>query len=128
MQFDGSDPSACWNKIYKKIRKMHSSSSENSQTEGASESFFKSGADMFGFSDPHVLKLIQVTKLDFVCNIGHKLLYYSLCYLQGTSSLKLTSGRTRSMPIGYRPVHVKWKDLDKCNVCHMDEVKLFLST
>lgn len=29
------------------------------------------------------------------------------------------------MPVGYRPVHVKWKDLDKCNVCHMDEVKFF---
>ncbi|GJZ89570.1 histone-lysine N-methyltransferase ATX2-like protein isoform X1 [Tanacetum coccineum] len=27
--------------------------------EAASESFFKSGADMFGFSDPHVLRLIQ---------------------------------------------------------------------
>ncbi|GJR00469.1 histone-lysine N-methyltransferase ATX2-like protein isoform X1 [Tanacetum coccineum] len=33
------------------------------------------------------------------------------------------------MPAGYRPVHVNWKDLDKCNVCHMDEEyanKLFL--
>lgn len=97
-QFDGPDPSACWNKIYERIRKIHSSSSDNSQAEGASESFFKSGADMFGFSDPHVLRLIQ-----------------------GTSSSKLTSGRTRNMPAGYRPVHVKWKDLDKCNVCHMDE-------
>ncbi|KAJ9537076.1 hypothetical protein OSB04_029809 [Centaurea solstitialis] len=95
-QFDGSDPSACWNKIYDRIRKMHLSSSENSEAEGASVSFDKSGADMFGFSDPHVLKLIQ-----------------------GTSDSKLTSGH--GMPIGYRPVHVKWKDLDKCNVCHMDE-------
>ncbi|KAI3814266.1 hypothetical protein L1987_19016 [Smallanthus sonchifolius] len=97
-QFDGPDPSACWNSIYQRIKKMHSSSSDNSHAEDASDSFFKSGADMFGFSDPHVLKLIQ-----------------------GTSSLKLTSGRTQNMPIGYRPVHVKWKDLDKCNVCHMDE-------
>lgn len=97
-QFDGPDPSACWNKIYERIRKMHSGSSDNSQAEGASESFFRSGADMFGFSDPHVLRLIQ-----------------------GTSSSKLLSGRTHNMPAGYRPVHVKWKDLDKCNVCHMDE-------
>ena len=66
MQFDGSDPSACWNKIYDRIRKMHSSSSDNSQAEGASVSFYKSGADMFGFSDPHVLKLIQVTQLKLV--------------------------------------------------------------
>ncbi|CAK9167737.1 unnamed protein product [Ilex paraguariensis] len=34
---------------------------------------------------------------------------------------KLTSGRYQDQPEGYRPVHVKWKDLDKCNVCHMDE-------
>lgn len=97
-QFDGPDPSTCWNKIYEKIRKVHSSSYDDSIGEGASVSFFKSGADMFGFSDPHVLKLIQ-----------------------GTSNSKLISGSSRSMPIGYRPVHVKWKDLDKCNVCHMDE-------
>nr|GEW99961.1 ferritin-4, chloroplastic-like [Tanacetum cinerariifolium] len=33
------------------------------------------------------------------------------------------------MPASYRPVHVNWKDLDKCNVCHMDEEyanKLFM--
>ncbi|XP_076954625.1 histone H3-lysine(4) N-trimethyltransferase ATX1-like [Bidens hawaiensis] len=95
-QFDGPDPSTCWNNIYQRIRKMLSGSSDNSQAEDASESFFKLGADMFGFSDPHVLKLIQ-----------------------GIS--RSTSGRTHTMPVGYRPVHVKWKDLDKCNVCHMDE-------
>ncbi|KAL8200017.1 hypothetical protein R6Q57_011356 [Mikania cordata] len=97
-QFDGPDPSTCWNNIYRRIKKTYLSSSDNSHAEDASESFFKSGADLFGFSDPHVLKLIQ-----------------------GTSSMKLTSRRTPYMPIGYRPVQVKWKDLDKCNVCHMDE-------
>ncbi|GKA40115.1 histone-lysine N-methyltransferase ATX2-like protein isoform X1 [Tanacetum coccineum] len=40
---------------------------------------------------------------------------------QGISNSKLTSKSTRHMPAGFRPVHVKWKDLDKCNVCHMDE-------
>ncbi|XP_076937993.1 histone-lysine N-methyltransferase ATX2-like [Bidens hawaiensis] len=95
-QFDGPDPSTCWNNIYQRIRKMLSTSSDNSQAEDASETSFKLGADMFGFSDPHVLKLIQ-----------------------GTA--RSTSGRTHTMPVGYRPVHVKWKDLDKCNVCHMDE-------
>ncbi|GJZ43981.1 histone-lysine N-methyltransferase ATX2-like protein isoform X1 [Tanacetum coccineum] len=94
----GADPLACWNIIYKKIRQMHSSISDNSHAEAASESFFKSGADMFGFSDPHVLRLIQ-----------------------GGSNSKLTSKSTRHMPAGYRPIHVKWKDLDKCNLCHMDE-------
>ncbi|CAI9296768.1 unnamed protein product [Lactuca saligna] len=99
-QFDGPDPSSCWNKIYEKIRKIHSSSYDESQGEGESMSVFKSGADMFDFSDPHVLKLIQ-----------------------GTSNSKMISGSLLSMPIGYSHVHVKWKDLDKCNVCHMDEVE-----
>ncbi|ESQ51749.1 hypothetical protein EUTSA_v10016217mg [Eutrema salsugineum] len=30
--------------------------------------------------------------------------------------------RHQDHPTGYRPVRVDWKDLDKCNVCHMDEV------
>nr|GEY23500.1 histone-lysine N-methyltransferase ATX2-like isoform X1 [Tanacetum cinerariifolium] len=48
---------------------------------------------------------------------------------KGASNSKLTSKSTHHMPAGYRPVHVNWKDLDKCNVCHMDEEyanKLFL--
>ncbi|KAF7132953.1 hypothetical protein RHSIM_Rhsim09G0037300 [Rhododendron simsii] len=38
------------------------------------------------------------------------------------SSSKVASQRSQDLPIGYRPVLVKWKDLDKCNVCDMDEV------
>ncbi|XP_058183847.1 histone-lysine N-methyltransferase ATX2 isoform X2 [Rhododendron vialii] len=37
------------------------------------------------------------------------------------SSSKVASQRSQDLPIGYRPVLVKWKDLDKCNVCDMDE-------
>lgn len=36
---------------------------------------------------------------------------------------KLASRRHEDQPVGYRPVRVEWKDLDKCSVCHMDEVK-----
>lgn len=36
---------------------------------------------------------------------------------------KLASRRHQDLPVGYRPVRVEWKDLDKCSVCHMDEVK-----
>lgn len=38
-------------------------------------------------------------------------------------SLKSASLETQDLPAGYRPVRIKWKDLDKCNVCHMDEVR-----
>ncbi|KAF7130595.1 hypothetical protein RHSIM_Rhsim10G0132800 [Rhododendron simsii] len=39
-----------------------------------------------------------------------------------SSSSKVASQRSQDLPIGYRPVLVKWKDLDKCNVCDMDEL------
>jgi hypothetical protein len=39
------------------------------------------------------------------------------------STSKLASRRYQDPPVGYRPVRVDWKDLDKCSVCHMDEVK-----
>lgn len=41
---------------------------------------------------------------------------------------KLASGKFRDFPVGYRPVRVEWKDLDKCNVCHMDEVNFVSSS
>ncbi|KAJ8422635.1 hypothetical protein Cgig2_028506 [Carnegiea gigantea] len=37
------------------------------------------------------------------------------------SAHKLLSERYQNMPNGYRPVRIDWKDLDRCNVCHMDE-------
>ncbi|KAM7461652.1 hypothetical protein LguiA_029773 [Lonicera macranthoides] len=102
-QFKGSTPSACWDKIYKRIRKMQVSTPDGLRSADASRK--KSGSDMFGFSHPEVLKLIQ-----------------ELSSSKHASKLfKLTSGRYQDLPVGYRPVHVKWKDLDKCNVCHMDE-------
>ena len=39
---------------------------------------------------------------------------------------KIARARYQDFPVGYRPVDVKWKDLDKCNVCHMDEVKIWI--
>ncbi|KAK2978537.1 hypothetical protein RJ640_001608 [Escallonia rubra] len=104
-RFEGSTPSACWNKVYRRMRKMQFCSSDALTAEGASERVFKSGSDMFGFSHPEVLKLIQESS-------------YSR---SPSKSSKLTFARHQGLPVGYRPVHVEWKDLDKCNVCHMDE-------
>jgi len=59
VQFKGSTPSDCWDKIYKRIRKIQTSSSDCSGAEGG-ERIYKSGSDMFGFSNPEVVKLIQV--------------------------------------------------------------------
>ncbi|TXG72916.1 hypothetical protein EZV62_001495 [Acer yangbiense] len=106
--FEGSTPSACWNKIFKKIRKRHHNSSDGFSAEGGLERSYGSGSDMFGFSNPEVMKLLQ----------GLSKSRLASKYSMG----KLTSGRYRDLPAGYRPVRVDWKDLDKCSVCHMDEV------
>lgn len=37
----------------------------------------------------------------------------------------MATAKHPDLPPGYRPVDVTWKDLDKCNVCHMDEVSTF---
>lgn len=36
-------------------------------------------------------------------------------------SLNSLSERYPNMPFGYRAIRIDWKDLDRCNVCHMDE-------
>nr|GME01419.1 histone-lysine N-methyltransferase ATX2-like [Ipomoea batatas] len=99
-QFKGSTPSACWNKIMKKIRKLQANDSG-----GICKGFLDSGSDMFGFSHPEILKLIK-----------------ELSKSRAASKYSKLSSKCQELPAGYRPVRVKWKDLDKCNVCHMDEV------
>ncbi|XP_060181088.1 histone-lysine N-methyltransferase ATX2-like [Lycium barbarum] len=104
-QFKGSTPSACWNKVYKRMRKTQVDNFDESVSGGESERTFGSGSHMFGFSHPEILKLIKELS-------NSRLL---------AKSLKLASSKNQGLPAGYRPVRVKWKDLDKCNVCHMDE-------
>ncbi|TYI61067.1 hypothetical protein E1A91_D10G147000v1 [Gossypium mustelinum] len=103
-KFEGPDPSACWNMIYERIRKRQNDSSDCKAGKGR---LFEPGADMFGFSNPEVTKLIQGLSKS---RLSSKF-----------SAFKLASGRFRDLPAGYRPVRVDWKDLDKCSVCHMDE-------
>ncbi|XVF29329.1 hypothetical protein REPUB_Repub15cG0111300 [Reevesia pubescens] len=104
-KFEGPDPSACWNKIYKRIIKRQNDSSCDSKV--GIKRVFESGSDMFGFSNPEVIKLIQGLSKS---RLASKF-----------SGFKLASVRYRDLPAGYRPVRVDWKDLDKCSVCHMDE-------
>ncbi|KAK1400556.1 histone-lysine N-methyltransferase ATX2-like [Heracleum sosnowskyi] len=101
-QFEGPTSSSCWDKIYSKVRKMHFCS-DALKVYGEHKKIDKPGPDMFGFSDPKILKLIL---------------------LSSTSKLpsdSLKSTRCQDLPVGYRPIQITWKDLDKCNVCHMDE-------
>lgn len=43
-------------------------------------------------------------------------------YKQPSDSSKLTFKRCQDLAVGYRPIQITWKDLEKCNVCHTDEV------
>ncbi|KAF8108700.1 hypothetical protein N665_0104s0026 [Sinapis alba] len=101
-QFKGLTPSACWNKIYNRTRKVHSATDGPNVLEDE-----LNGSDMFGLSNPEVIKLLQgLSKSRLSSNV---------------SVSKHSLGRHQDHLTGYRPVRVDWKDLDKCNVCHMDE-------
>ncbi|XP_010510176.1 PREDICTED: histone-lysine N-methyltransferase ATX1-like [Camelina sativa] len=103
-QFKGPTPSACWNKIYNRIKKVKNTTDSPNIL---GEELNGSGTDMFGLSNPEVIKLVQdLSKSRPSSNV-------SMC--------KYSLGKHQNQPTGYRPVRVDWKDLDKCNVCHMDE-------
>ncbi|CAN1170991.1 Histone-lysine N-methyltransferase ATX2 [Linum perenne] len=105
-QIEGSTPSLCWNKIYGRIKKLEDASADLN-SEYQVERTCQSGSHMFGFSNPEVIKLIKGLSKSRVTS--------------GMSTIKSQSDRYQDLPAGYRPVRVDWKDLDKCNVCHMDE-------
>ncbi|KAG9447430.1 hypothetical protein H6P81_013558 [Aristolochia fimbriata] len=102
----GSTPSVCWKKIYKKIDAYKDLSNESHTKEGEMSRRHKSGSYMFGFSIRKISKLIQDLPGAKFCS---------------KSTRGLSSKCNLDQPAGYRPVRVDWKDLDKCNVCHMDE-------
>ncbi|XP_057779288.1 histone-lysine N-methyltransferase ATX2-like [Salvia miltiorrhiza] len=98
-EFNGPTPSACWNKIYKKIRIVQIRNKDYKADQN-----FSSGSCMFGFSHPKVSRLIKE-----MSNSRSAAKSYQL------------SKKMKNSSTGYRPVTVTWMDLDKCNVCHMDE-------
>ncbi|XP_063940636.1 histone-lysine N-methyltransferase ATX2 isoform X1 [Daucus carota subsp. sativus] len=102
-QFEGPTSSSCWDKLYRKIRKLHGH--DALKAFGEDNKIVRSGPAMFGFSHPKIKELIRLS---------------STCGSPLDSS-KLTSRRCRDPAIGYRRIHITWKDLDKCNVCYTDE-------
>ncbi|KAK6930634.1 SET domain, partial [Dillenia turbinata] len=104
-QFEASTPSGCWDKIYLRIRKLQKITTDANSAEYGKEINYGTGSDMFGLSSPEVMKLIKES--------SHG--------LSSKLSCKSSSRIYRDMPLGFRAVNIEWKDLDKCNVCHMDE-------
>ncbi|XP_058102565.1 histone-lysine N-methyltransferase TRX1-like isoform X2 [Magnolia sinica] len=106
-QIDGSSPSVCWKKIYRKIDKIQNNLSNGCKAENGGSRLQKPGSYMFGFSIRKISKLIQDLRNSDLWSKPF--------------SRKIASNCHRDQPNGYRPVRVDWKDLDKCSVCHMDE-------
>ncbi|ERN13661.1 histone-lysine N-methyltransferase TRX1 [Amborella trichopoda] len=104
-QIAGSTPAACWKKIYKRIKMTKTNLTNGFHAEKGK--VFKSGSLMFGFTNKRISKLIQELPNSRFCS--------------KFSGGKLASGNHWDLPTGYRAVRVDWKDLDRCNVCHMDE-------
>lgn len=63
LQFKGSTPSACWNKIYKRIKKVQISCPD-CEAEVEPGRGFESGSDMYSFSHPEVSELIMVCHMN----------------------------------------------------------------
>lgn len=99
-EFNGPTPSASWNKIYKKIKMVQIRNKDYKADQSLA-----SGSYMFGFSHPKVSKLIKEMSTS----------------RSAAKSSQLANKKMKNSSTGYRPVTVTWIDLDKCNVCHMDE-------
>lgn len=97
-QIDGPNPTACWKEIYDRIR---NNKWNELNAEGEGHDFQSPGSEMFGFKNPKIAQLIQDLPNSRFCSK-----YFESC---------------RDVPESYRAVHVAWKDLDRCSVCHMDE-------
>ncbi|KAJ0989001.1 hypothetical protein J5N97_007357 [Dioscorea zingiberensis] len=98
-QIDGPNPIICWEQVYSRIKKSLLCDSHHAEVEGSD--LQQSGSYMFGFTNPQVSQLIKDLPNSKFCSK-----YFGSC---------------RDLPVGYRAVHVEWKDLDRCGVCHMDE-------
>nr|CAB3452951.1 unnamed protein product [Digitaria exilis] len=102
-KIDGSTPNSCWKEIYSRIKEKHYSAA----TELERNVCQRSGSYMFGFSNPQIRQLIQV-RIEIV-------------ELPNARSCLKYFENSGDFVLGYRAVHVNWKDLDFCNVCDMDE-------
>ncbi|CAN6462495.1 unnamed protein product [Victoria cruziana] len=103
-QINGSSPSACWKKIYYMMRKAAKNLC-NGLGHNVRTMRRRSGSYMFGFCNRKIQKLIRA-------------MANSSPYLNPSKYGSQEYGDNQS---GYQPVYINWKDLDRCNVCNMDE-------
>jgi hypothetical protein len=111
LPIEGPSPSACWKKLYLKLQKVKEKSGKKFGPEHEKRHPWRSGAAMFGFSNPRVAKLIQGLPNARACT--------NFTNWLDKSPVQATT--TAVLPVGYKPVNVSWKHLDRCTVCYLDE-------
>ncbi len=112
MPIDGNSPSACWKKILLKLQKAEEKTGRFLSPEQEKRRRIRSGAAMFGFSNPRVSELIQ--------GLPHARMCFKYRGWSDKSPLPPGEVDEDLLPAGYRPVEVQWKHLDRCTVCYLD--------
>lgn len=107
---EGPSPFSCWKKVYKKLRKAQEKMGQSTSPDQDKRKQFRSGAHMFGFSNPRVAKLIQALPNARACT-----------KFTNWSNKVPFEGAEDVLPAGYKAVNVSWKHLDRCTVCYLDE-------
>ncbi|XP_074330331.1 histone-lysine N-methyltransferase ATX2-like isoform X1 [Apium graveolens] len=118
-RFEGPTSSSCWDKLYGKLRKLHSPDALNAFEE--QNKIVRSGPNFFGFSHPEIRELIQILRALYIYTRSTLYQQLSLTKERPSHSSKFAFKRCEDLAVGYRSIHITWKDLDKCNVCHTDE-------
>ncbi|KAG6544106.1 hypothetical protein Mapa_014523 [Marchantia paleacea] len=109
---EGPSASACWKRILIKIQRVKEKAGlcEATLLEKKRQSF-RSGPSLFGFGNRRVAKLIQTLPYARVCSK----------FTAWIEKPLLEDGAEEPLPAGYRPVEFRWKHLDRCSVCYLDE-------
>ncbi|KAL2612135.1 hypothetical protein R1flu_023827 [Riccia fluitans] len=109
---EGPSASACWKRILIKIQREKEKAGlcEATLLEKKRQSF-RSGPSLFGFGHRRVARLIQALPFARVCSK----------FTAWIEKPLLEEGAEELLPAGYRPVEFRWKHLDRCNVCYLDE-------
>lgn len=110
MSIEGSSPSVCWKKLLSKLKKAEAKVGKFANPDNEKRRRFRSGAAMFGFSNPRVAKLIQGLPHSRTCSK----------YTGWLDKPPVEEGQEDLLPAGYKPVEVQWKHLDRCTICYLD--------
>ncbi|XP_024535681.1 histone-lysine N-methyltransferase TRX1 [Selaginella moellendorffii] len=108
-QVEGPSAAACWKKILNQLHRARKKLNLNGQHDKKRQ-FYRSGAAMFGLSNPQISRLIQALPYARVCSKFK-------VWREATTFEDLDA----ILPAGFKHVEVEWKHLDHCSVCDTNE-------